>query len=379
MKRSEYLILFEKFLAGEASEEEIAKVMSYKDDLELAEADEMNAEERERGARILSGLNEATGHGVRSVRYLNTWLYVAAIILVLLVTGVYLWSNISSPKENNASYALKTNDVKPGIDKAVLKLANGEEVVLSKNTSGTLINQGGITVSKDKNGSLNYNISSAGKAKATSGYNVLTTPRGAEYRITLEDGTNVWLNSASTLKFPVAFTNSERRVQITGEAYFEVAKNKHKPFKVVFNDQEIEVLGTHFDVNAYDDEPDAKTTLLEGSVKVTRNGKRQILIPGEQAVSTRNQRGFAVNKVNIQDVIAWKNGFFQFRNASLVSIMRQASRWYDVDVIYEKGFSPDEYGGRVTKYKNISELLNNLELTGTVHFKVVGRRIIVMK
>ncbi|MVN92993.1 FecR family protein [Mucilaginibacter aquatilis] len=379
MKRSEYLILFEKFLAGEASEEEIAKVMTYKDDLELAEAKEMDAEERERGARILSGLNEATGHGARSVRYHNTWLYVAATILVLLVTGIYLWSNISGPKENNASYALRNNDVKPGKDKAVLKLANGKEVVLSNQSSGTLVNQGGITVSKEKNGSLNYIISSAGKANATSGYNTLTTPRGAEYHITLEDGTKVWLNSASTLKFPVAFTNKERRVQIAGEAYFEVAKNKHKPFKVVFNDQEIEVIGTHFNVNAYDDEPDAKTTLLEGSVKVTRNGKKQVLTPGEQAVSTRNQRGFTVNKVDVQEAVAWKNGFFQFRNASLVSIMRQASRWYDVDVVYEKGFSPDEYGGRVTKYKNISELLNNLELTGTVHFRLDGRRIIVMK
>lgn len=377
MKRSEYLILFEKFLAGEASEEEIAKVMAYKDDLELAEAEEMNAEERERGARILSGLNEATGHGARPV--LNTWLYVAATILVLLVTGIYLWSNISGPKENNASYALRNNDIKPGIDKAVLKLANGKEVVLSNQSSGTLVNQGGITVRKEKNGSLNYIISSAGKANATSGYNILTTPRGAEYHITLEDGTNVWLNSASTLKFPVAFTNKERRVQITGEAYFEVAKYKHKPFKVVFNDQEIEVLGTHFNVNAYDDESDAKSTLLEGAVKITRNGKRQILTPGQQAVSTRNQRGFTVNKVDVQEVVAWKNGFFQFRNASLVSIMRQASRWYDVDVVYEKGFSPDEYGGRVTKYKNISELLNNLELTGTVHFKIDGRRVIVMK
>lgn len=379
MTRSEYIILFEKYLAGNASEKEIAKIIAYHDEIELADAQEVSLNDRERGDRILSKLDEATGHTVKSDRNFQSWWYAAAAILILLTTGISIWISASRPSKEVTTYALKKNDIKAGVDKAILKLANGKEVVLAKGGDGTVVNQEGMIVRREKNGSLNYFVSSVGQAKAPAGYNTLTTPRGAEYHITLEDGTKVWLNAASSLKFPVAFAKKERRVQITGEAYFEVAKNRNRPFKVVFNDQEIEVLGTHFNVTAYDDEPDTKTTLLEGSVKISRQGRKQILIPGQQAVSARNQNGFAVGKVNVQEVVAWKNGFFQFRNASLADIMRQASRWYDVEVLYEKGFSPQEYGGRVAKYKNISELLNNLELTGTVHFKIEGRRITVMQ
>ncbi|UEG52129.1 FecR domain-containing protein [Mucilaginibacter daejeonensis] len=379
MTRNEYITLFEKYLAGDASEQEIAKIMAYKDDFEFADPDEMDIADHQRGERILSKLGRSTGEIASPVVRLGVRWYAAAAILIFLTTSILIRSKIQSSSSVITTHVLRKNDIKPGVDKAVLKLASGKEIVLSDEGSGTLVDQEGMTVRKEKSGALNYIVSSAGKANAKAGYNTLTTPRGAEYHITLEDGTKVWLNAASNLKFPIAFNNEERRVYISGEAYFEVAKNKHRPFKVVFNDQEIEVLGTHFNVTAYDDEPDTRTTLLEGSVKLTRNGKKQILTPGQQAVGARNQDGFIVNKVNVEEAVAWKNGFFQFRNASLVSIMRQASRWYDVDINYEKDFSPDDYGGRVTKYKNISELLNNLELTGTVHFKIDGRRITVMR
>ncbi|MDB5010807.1 MAG: anti-FecI sigma factor, FecR, partial [Mucilaginibacter sp.] len=171
----------------------------------------------------------------------------------------------------------------------------------------------------------------------------------------------------------------ERKIELTGEAYFEVAKNKEKPFKVKFNDQEVEVLGTHFDIKAYSDDPDTKTTLLEGSVKISRNNIKQILAPGQQAVSDASSKGFNIQKANIQEVMAWKNGYFMFNSLSIQSIMKQASRWYDVDVVYQGNMTDKEYGGRISKYKNISELLKNLELTGTIHFKIEGRRVTVMQ
>jgi ferric-dicitrate binding protein FerR (iron transport regulator) len=274
------------------------------------------------------------------------------------------------------------NDVGPGTDKAILTLANGKKIILTDATNGTLARQGNVIVSKEKNGVLKYVLSAQAKsndANVEPGFNTFTTPRGAEYHVILPDGTMVWLNAASSIKFPTTFAGNERRVELTGEAYFEVAKDKHKPFKVKFNDQEVEVLGTHFDIMAYADEAEAKTTLLEGSVKISRNNIQQILKPGQQAVGATAAKGLLIQQVNTQEVMAWKNGFFMFRNSGIASIMRQAARWYDVDVVYEDDMAGKEYGGRVSRYKNISELLHNMELTGTIHFKIDGRRVTVMQ
>jgi transmembrane sensor len=173
--------------------------------------------------------------------------------------------------------------------------------------------------------------------KEGDGFNTFTTPRGGEYHVVLPDGSMVWLNAASSIKFPTKFAATERRIELTGEAYFEVAKDKRKPFRVKFNNQEVEVLGTHFDIMAYADEPETKTTLLEGSVKISRDNIKQILVPGQQAVSNAATKGFIVQQANVQEVMAWKNGFFMFKNVSIANVMRQASRWYDVDVDFLDG------------------------------------------
>jgi ferric-dicitrate binding protein FerR (iron transport regulator) len=212
-------------------------------------------------------------------------------------------------------------------------------------------------------------------------YNTITTPRGGQYQVTLSDGTKVWLNAASSIRFPVLFTGNERKVEITGEAYFEVAKNVSKPFKVKTISSEVEVLGTHFNVNAYDDEAVAKTTLLEGLVKVSvpqTGGKlaARFLQPGQQSGITKDGRISVLNNADTEEAVAWKNGRFQFRSADLKSILRQISRWYDVDVVY-KGNVDLHFTGQLTRDDYVSKVFDKLALTGEVHFKIEGKKIIV--
>ncbi|MDB5109458.1 MAG: FecR family protein [Mucilaginibacter sp.] len=386
MTPDEYILLFEKYMAGNATPEELSILMAHKDDFELAD---ISAYERTNNdevveKRILDKLNESTGHArIRKISGVR-W-FAAASVLILFSVGIVLWQGYHNKQSLQLLQAKKsTNDVGPGTDKAILTLTNGKKIILNDADNGTLIKQGNITIKKQKNGIVQYMVSaSAGqgahKDGETTGLNTITTPRGGEYHIVLPDGSKVWLNAASSIKFPTVFAAHERKIELTGEAYFEVAKNKEKPFKVKFNDQEVEVLGTHFDIKAYSDDPDTKTTLLEGSVKISRNNIKQILAPGQQAVSDASSKGFNIQKANIQEVMAWKNGYFMFNSLSIQSIMKQASRWYDVDVVYQGNMTDKEYGGRISKYKNISELLKNLELTGTIHFKIEGRRVTVMQ
>jgi len=210
-------------------------------------------------------------------------------------------------------------------------------------------------------------------------FNTISTPVGGQYTVVLPDGSKVWLNAASSLKFPTAFTGTERRVELTGEGYFEVAKNKHMPFKVNFNREEVEVLGTHFNISAYPDEAVTRTTLLEGSVRISKNNIKKILVPGQQAISSMQTGGFNIAEVNTDEAIAWKNGLFLFHNENIRSIMKKIARWYNVDVNYQGSFTNQEYGGRISQSKNLSEILKNLELTGTIHFKIEGRRVTVME
>lgn len=383
MTRDEYLLLFDKHINGEATPEEIALLMQYQDDFELS--DEKNyvikKEDRAASKRILASINQSTGHRRARKIYSYTRWYAAALILVVFTVGLLtLKYPYNDSTAQNLQAVNKITDVKPGEEKAILTLANGKRIILNDAASGTLVKQGNIIIKKQKNGMLEYVVSPGSPTKAHAvEYNIITTPRGGEYQIALPDGSKVWLNAASSLKFPTAFTSHERKVELTGEGYFEIAEDKHKPFKVKFNDQVVEVLGTHFDIMAYDDEAEAKTTLLEGSVKISRDNINQILLPGQQAVASLNQQGFKVQQANMQQVLAWKNGYFIFRSVSIDVIMRQAARWYDVDIVYEGDWKDKEYGGRISKYKNISELLYNLELTGTVHFKVEGRRVTVMR
>jgi ferric-dicitrate binding protein FerR (iron transport regulator) len=213
-------------------------------------------------------------------------------------------------------------------------------------------------------------------------YNTIATPRGGQYQLVLADGSKVWLNASSGLRYPTAFTGKERRVELTGEGYFEVAKNASMPFHVQVNQMDVEVLGTHFNINAYDDESAVKTTLLEGSVKVvkreTANVKENpiVLQPGQQA-EMKPHSPLAINhSPNIEEVMAWKNGLFQFKAAGIETVLRQAARWYDVEFVY-KGNIPEKFSGQISRSANAEQLLKILELTGKVKFEINGKTIIV--
>jgi len=202
---------------------------------------------------------------------------------------------------------------------------------------------------------------------------------GGEYQVVLADGTKVWLNALSSIRFPTSFKGSERKVEITGEAYFEVAKNARMPFRVIGGSQTVEVLGTHFNINAYPDESAVATTLLEGSVKVAmHDGQAKVLKPGEQALIFKENNSFRVKEVDAEDAVAWKNGYFQFNDDDLKTIMNQLSRWYNVEIVYQQANLDQKFGGTISRSKNLSQVLRILELTGNVRFRVEGRRITVM-
>lgn len=308
------------------------------------------------------------------------WWAAAAVLFIMLSGGYFFvmnYAHLDNPKQivHNAT----KQDIVPGGNKAILTLADGTKVILDSVNNGNITKQGNVTVIKLNDGQLAYQLStsSTNSTPATVLYNTISTPRGGQYQLILADGSKVWLNAASSIKFPNVFVGKERKVQITGEAYFEVAHNKDMPFRVWVNDMEVEVLGTHFNVNAYTDEPSVNTTLLQGSVKVIDGSNSKIIIPGEQAqIKEGGESGIRVSNVDVNEVIAWKNGLFQFNNADIESIMRQVARWYDVSVVYE-GKANETFSGGVPRTEDVMQLLKVLEATGKVSFNLVGKQIIV--
>jgi transmembrane sensor len=313
---------------------------------------------------------------------------IAAAILMILSVGAFLLVQRTKSSKSNTDH-LVAKDITPGSNKAVLTLGNGKRIILNDAGPGILAKQAGITISKTADGQLIYDLSATadaakGKSDLRERYNTVATPKGGQYQVNLPDGTSVWLNSASSLRFSTTFkAQRKREVELTGEAYFEVTHDKKKPFVVISRGQEVEVLGTHFNVNSYADEPDVKTTLLDGSVRVspspgdqTKKLNTAILKPGEQ--STLKETGITVKTVDLESVIAWKKGYFLMKDEDIYSVMRKIERWYDVEVIYAGDFSGNTLEGSVSRFRNVSEILRIFELTGNMHFKIEGRRITVM-
>ena len=300
----------------------------------------------------------------------------AAAILMVIGAGIYFYnSNINHALPLEAKIS-QNNDIAPGGNKAYLVLADGKRIALTDAKNGTLAEQSGITITKKADGQLIYTISEQKNGNAP-GFNTIETPNGGQYQVSLPDGTVVWLNAASSLKYPASFANkNQRKVELNGEAYFEVAKDKTKPFYVKSKGQEVEVLGTHFNVNSYANEQAVKTTLFEGSVKVSNSGAQKILKPGQQSVA--QNKGVTVGTANLQEVLAWKNGYFDFNDEEIQSVMRKLSRWYNVDIEFNGKITTERFNGGISRYKNISQVLSLLSSTGAVRFKVEGRRVIVM-
>ncbi|HEY9341582.1 MAG TPA: FecR domain-containing protein [Hanamia sp.] len=388
------LLLIEKYLNGTSTSDEKFRLNEWYhsfNDGEVELAANEHETEQQLADRIKSRLLETIHHENEMVviRPRRKWkITAAAAILVLFSVGAYLMFLSKSVKHEMvktvpASTETKLkNDIEPGGNKAVLTLADGSIIVLDSASNGVIGHQGNIKVQKLDNGLLAYTINGKQITENDEAFfNTISTPRGGQYQVTLADGTKVWLNAASSIRFPVMFTGSERKVEITGEAYFEVAKNKEKPFKVEANSSEIEVLGTHFNVNAYDDEASIKTTLLEGMVKVSVPSSTQyqapkFLLPGQQAGINKQGKINVTDNADTEEVMAWKNGHFQFKSDDLKTILRQISRWYDVDVEY-RGNVNLHFTGQLTMNENVSKVFEKLELTGEVHFKIDGKKIIV--
>jgi len=303
----------------------------------------------------------------------------AASLLLLLAVSAYYLLHKPSPQQVPAQAAVNdANDgPKPGGNKAVLTLSNGRQLVLTDVKNGKLADQGAVSVSKAGDGQLVYGKN--GRTAGETAYNTMATPRGGQYHITLADGTQVWLNAASSITYPVAFTGNERKVTISGEVYFEVAGNENKPFKVSTGNQEVTVLGTHFNVKGYADDAGISTTLLSGSIRVSNltSGRSSLLKPGQQAEIFPDQAAIQVKTVNTENVISWKNGYFLFDNQDIESIMKIMSRWYDVDVAYHYTRRQERFGGTFSRASDLSEILHNLEQVGHVHFNMQAKRITV--
>lgn len=305
-----------------------------------------------------------------------------AAAVILLIAGVWWFERTPAHEEGATVHNSRpSNDVPPGGNRAILTLANGSTIALDSAANGSLAQQGNTTVLKTANGQLAYQIAASDKPQATRAatYNTLATPRGGQYRLVLPDGSKVWLNAASSIRYPTTFEGKERRVTITGEAYFEIKENAALPFVVATDNKgEIQVLGTQFNVNAYDDEPVVKTTLLEGAVQVKKEGTTLLLKPGEQAQLTKTGDLTRMKDVDMEETIAWKNGKFSCKNMALEDILRQVARWYDVEIVYEDRIT-DRYTASVARDVPVSSLLRYLELSEGVHFRIEGRKITVVK
>jgi transmembrane sensor len=307
--------------------------------------------------------------------------YAAAAFLIAAL-GVYFYMNRhQKPNVANTTIPASTigkTDLPPGGNRATLTLANGQTIILDSAAKGNLATEGKTNIVKTADGQLAYDSKDA---VTDVYYNTVSTPKGGQYQLTLSDGSKIWMNAASALRFPTAFTRKERLVELDGEAYFEVAKDAQMPFIVKLkNGATVQVLGTHFNVMAYGEEQDIKTTLIEGSVKVLSGSSAAMLKPGQQALSptSNDDSPLRINKdANIEETIAWKNGIFQFNNADLKTVMRQIARWYDVEISYEGELPEKRFTGRMPRLLKASELLSGIEYVG-VHFKIEGKKISVL-
>ncbi|MFD1628309.1 FecR family protein [Pseudopedobacter beijingensis] len=310
------------------------------------------------------------------------WLRYAAIFLIFMAAGIYFINSYRlklavEQDENIAVIKLPIADT----SNVRLTTSDGASIMLDSVSVGNSLKDlnGGAEVNKTGEKMLAYEERGKNWIVKTPVLHTLSVPRGITYRVQLPDGTNVWLNAASSLTYPSEFLGKQRKVVLSGEAYFEVAKDKNKPFIVESNGNSVEVLGTHFNVLAYKDDNLIKTTLLEGSVKMFNQSSSVVLVPGKQAVVKKNESAIEVKAAKIEEVMAWKNGYFVFEDADIESIMKELARWYNIDVEYKGINVKQRFGGTFSKNKNLKDLLEYLETLGDVQFVQEGRRVIVMR
>lgn len=323
--------------------------------------------------KALANAKEKISFNKRSsrLRSIRLWQGIAAACIIIIFTVLYFMKAGDQDRKPNLTDVAK-NDLIPGTNKATLTLEDGKVINLDAGAPDTSL--GDKLNIFQKKGEVYYNSSNS--LSNTNIYHTLNVPRGGQYKLILPDGTKVWLNAASSIRYPVAFNGDERRVFVTGETFFEVAKDKTKPFRVVADSITVEALGTKFNVNIYDNEPDQSATLVEGSVLVTKGEKKTVLKPGEQIHSLN--KGFAIENPEMDDIIAWTDNEFKYTDAPLDVIMRDVERWYDAEVVYETS-STEQFTANMSRDLPLSKLLYVLELTKRVHFRIENKRITVIK
>lgn len=373
-------ILANKLLEGQLTEAEINELNAWyvkHINEEIVIPSDFASSDEELRKRIFDTIQST----IKEKPVVSLWkrISVAASILLFLGVAVYFYTN-DSGFHSTPTVALQ--EILPGGNRAILTLADGNKIDLSDTTSRTISEQYGVNITKTADGQIVYDLSSIAKNNAKIGFNTIQTPAGGQFQVILPDGSHVWLNALSSLTYPIAFTGNERKVILTGEGYFEIANKKSMPFKVISEGQLVEVLGTQFNISAYKDEQSIKTTLLKGAIRISTDRYSRILAPGQQ-VEVDGQGMHISRNLNTEDVLAWKNGYFMFSNEPIESVMRKIARWYDVEVVYQDDVKNKMLWGTMSRFKNISEVLKTLELTGTAHFKMSNhkgeRRLIVTK
>jgi len=362
--------LIQKYLDGTATAEEKMLLNSWYNERSRTMTDEMPELDYEYWSAKIS--NQLPG-GHKTI---SGWFKysIAAAILIIAGAGFVFFKQYD--KKINGITIAQSSHIRPGKKTATLTLANGKKITLSDAKNGELAEEAGISISKTKDGELVYEIEDS-RSQANQ-MNTLTTAKGETYQVRLPDGSMVWLNAASSLIYPTSLNKGNiRKVELKGEGYFEIAKDKKRPFIVKTAQQEVTVLGTHFNISAYAEEKKTLTTLVEGSVKVSSTKDYKVLVPNQQSSTTGSD--FSVETVEADEVIAWKNGLFIFNDESLESIMREISRWYDVEVVFDDVNKDKLLFGGVSRHDDILKVLKKIELTGGIHFKIEGRRIIIEK
>lgn len=399
MNQDRFRILFEKYVKNSCNQEEVQELFSYfetlskeeqlliKEEIEQHFNDSdlflLSANEQkilDQTEKRLNALIHPPHILISFFRSKLTWA-IAAACLVFLTIGLLIQRKTLQvvPADSIVENPPQNKDVAPGKEQAVLVLASGKSIKLDSLKTGQVLEAEGVKLIKEKNGQLKYEFAATANTKKLS--HTISTPKGGRYQLTLADGSQVWLNSASKLVFPASFSNTSREVELTGEAYFDIAKDPQKPFFVHTRNQTIQVTGTRFNVSGYEDDSKTITTLVEGQVIVNKpedNHQKVTLAPGQQAIIKSEKAEIKVAQANIEEALSWKNGWFVFENMTLKDILKKASRWYEIDIKFDE-IPHTRYSGAVPMDVNLSRMLDILERTGDVSFEINNKTLTVSK